>query len=384
MTGLLYPLMKLVSLLVKKGNDYIFKENDYRPADPIDSIPKSPPSDFILLAIKAFIESGKSVEEVKTMLHELNVPDDKTDLVVNIAEKVYKDWCDRKQKANSRSVGILSTTKSVNIQELPDDIIASPVIVHLKPREQYIDFFIALIGKETYRNKATEELLYLMITYATFLSPVKLNSIAQIYQVAFNGFGGAHSAIKLRVIKVNDQRENFFPYLTTKTSAPFKTNEVFEWENNSGFNTEAEIRGTRNDKVALSFFATDYAVNREKYLNKAEINIRISAFALYIYEFKGQDNTSSSNTASVVIPNLKNSGKQSMYNFTGTVLNMSTSSISLKSTSYVLTVRLFKNTDGQNPTTIEVFVNTENIKSGRMRKNIVVKGTLWLQGEIAD
>jgi hypothetical protein len=382
---MLYAVTQIFSYLVEKCSKYILRSKNYKPGSVvIDPIPKPPPSDFILSAIKAFVESGKKVEEVKEILRALNVQDNKVDLVVDIAEKVYKDWCDRQQKANSRSIEISSITKSVNIQERPDDIIASPVIVHLKPREQYIDFFKALIGKETYRNKSTEELLYLMTTYATFLSPVRLNGIAQIYQVSFNGFGGAYSAIKLRVIKVNDQRENFFPYLATKTSAPFKTNEVFEWESNSGFNTEAEIRGTRNDKVALSFFATDYAVNREKYLNKAEINIRISAFASYIYEFKGQDNTSSSDTTSFVIPNLKNSGKQSMYNFTGTVLKISTSSISLKSTSYILTIRLFKNTDGQNPTTIEVFVNTENITSGRMRKNIIVKGTLWLQGEIAD
>jgi hypothetical protein len=376
MAGLLYPLIKLLSLLAKKCNDYIFKENDYRPTDPIDSIPKPLPSDFILLAIKAFIESGKSTKEVKNMLHGLNVPDEKIDFVVDRAQKVYTAWYDKHQKANSS----VKSETIIELSQRSDDISTSSVIMHLKPKEQYADFFRALMGKEIYRIKSTDELIFLMASYTAFLPPVKFNSQAQICQSSFYGFGGKDNNVQLRVININGQRKNFFPYLATQTSMRFMTNEIFEWESN-GFNAEAEVKGKRDDKTELSFFATDYAVNKEKYLNHAEINICISAFAFHIYELKAPKNTLSSN---IIIPDLNSSEKHSLYNFTGFVLRLKAAPISPKFTGWILTIKLFENGDGQIPTTIDVFVNTENITSGKMRKNIIVKGTLWLQGEIAD
>ena len=191
--------------------------------------------------------------------------------------------------------------------------------------------------------------------------------------------------MRLRTIKVNDQIISSFPYLATKSLMPLAINEVIEWESHTGLNSEAEIRATRKDKTELSFFATDYAVNSARYLNNAESYVRISAFACDICEFNPNEYPRPLKVAEPVkIPDITGTEKLSMHKFTGRVVKMKEVSISENATAYILTLRMFENSDNRLYNVIDVFVNAENIISGEIEQNSVVKGTFWLQGELVN
>ncbi|AYL97419.1 hypothetical protein [Mucilaginibacter celer] len=377
--GILLVLLRLVIYIVKISSSSSGSGDTYRYTGPATPMPQPPEPDYILVAIKAFVVSEMSPTGVRALLSRLNVEDKEADEVVDIAQKVAKAWYAREQDTDD-ATGM----EPVAVLQHIDDLVTYPVRKYSKPGEQYADFFRMLMGKATYEDESAYELISYMASYSSFLPPVRVSDRAQIFQMSFGGFGGRFSAARFRTIKVNDQIVNSFPYLATKSLMPLTTNEVIEWEGDTAINTEAEIKATRRDNTELSFFATDYAVNRQRYLNDTEINVRISAFAGEIREFNPQEHLRSLNidTEAAKVPDLKGTERLSMYNFTARVVKMKEVSISKNNTAYILTLRMFENTDRQIYNIIDVFVNAENIISGEMHQNIVVRGTFWLQGEL--
>lgn len=288
-----------------------------------------------------------------------------------MAQKVY-EALHNKQRQNNIEISDIPIGKLI----IPDSI-----VFHLKPREQYANFFRALVGKNAYRDKSTKDVIYVMATYAGFLPPIMNNNSVQICQTSFDGFGGQKHAVQLRTINVNGQRKNFFPYLSTKTVMTFSTQEIHEWESDKGFNTEAEIKGIVADKIALSFFAADYAVKKDAYCIKASLKVHLSAFAFEVYCLKTENERLTANKAPGITLSPKIVGCHNLYDFTGYVLIVKAARISLKNTGYIVSIKLF---DHDLLNIVDVFVNAENIISGQIKRNIMVKGTLWLQGEIAS
>lgn len=213
------------------------------------------------------------------------------------------------------------------------------------------------------------------------MPPIALNEQIQIYQTSFEGFGGRNHAVQLRAVKVNGQRKNFFPYLITQTATSFSIQEIHEWESNKGFNTEADIKGTVANKLAFSFFAADYAVNKGTYFSNARLKVRLSAFAFEAYWFKTENERLVAKKAPGIVLSPKGVGSLSLYDFTGHVLKVKAAPVSLKYTGCIVSVKLL---DDDWNATLDIFINTENITSGIMKRDIMIKGTLWLQGEIAE
>lgn len=375
---ILLLLLRLVIYIVGRSSGHS-NSRDYGPVV-ITPLPQPPQPDYILVAIRAFAGSEMSPIAVKGMLLRLNVPDTDADEVIDIAQKVCKALRDKEQHTD-----YAADTGQVNVLQRADSTTTYPVLKTSKPAEQYAGFYKMLFGESKYQEESTHELIYFMCSYSSFLPPVKSNDRAQIFQISFGGFGGRFSAVRLRTIKVNDRIVNTFPYMATKSLMPLITSEVIEWDDNTGVNSGAEIKATRRDNTELSFFATDYAVNRERYLNNAEISVRISAFAYDICELNPHEHLRTLNiTAPPKIPDLTGTEKLSMHKFAGRVVKMKKILISEDDTAYILTLKLFENTDRQIYNLIDVFVNAENITSGEMQQNIVVKGTFWLQGELVN
>lgn len=368
---LLFMLLLFLIKLVQTHGNKLFT---YKSSSPIDKTPEPPRADFITSAISEFIKRGSddeyTLQDAKYLLRDLRVPAENIDFIVETAQKVYKVLEDEDQGVNIKIEGGLSN------KIIPPDAIN----VCLKPGGVFAAFFVALMGKDTYQVESTKELIYMMAIYAGFLPPVIYDDKVQICQTVFEGFGGKKHAVQLRSIKINGQLESFFPYLATQTVISFTVNRVSEYETNKEFNAQAKISGTIADKTALNFFATDYAVNKAKYIVDAPINIHVSAFALEAYWFKTENERlwASKAPGIALVPN--ESGKGCLYDFTGYLLSAKAAPVSLKPTGCMVSIKLY---DGDEAECIDVFVNTENITSGQMKRNIMVKGTLWLQGEIA-
>lgn len=76
--------------------------------------------------------------------------------------------------------------------------------------------------------------------------------------------------------------EQFYLLILIRTNytLPFETKKIIEWSHIA--NMEAEIQGGGRDTFGLSFFATDYAINKRKYKSKKNLNIKISAVGLVL------------------------------------------------------------------------------------------------------
>lgn len=68
--------------------------------------------------------------------------------------------------------------------------------------------------------------------------------------------------------------------IKTNYTLPFETKKIIEWSHIA--NMEAEVQDGGRDTFGLSFFATDYVINKRKYKSEKNLNIKISAVGLVL------------------------------------------------------------------------------------------------------
>jgi hypothetical protein len=243
------------------------------------------------------------------------------------------------------------------------------------------DNFGALLGFGFLNSSDGAQFINEMIALAMVQPPLSQNPVFSIHQVDFTQAGGNNSAVKLKTIQANQQIITAYPYLSTQYNLPFKTKQIIEWSNAAGL--EAEIKGGGRDTFGFGFFATDYAQKRTIYTSQAEINVRISAFALVLAQsdLTEINGTPVSPDFASYMPN-NDIPRVTYYDFIGTVNHAAACSLNADLHGYHLNVKLI-HMDGQPDFfTVDMFVNKENMRFEHLEAGMKVTGMLWFQGEI--
>jgi hypothetical protein len=126
------------------------------------------------------------------------------------------------------------------------------------------DMWGGFLGFDLSQSPAGKQLMMEYFAYATSREPVMQNEEAIVSELNYGN-------ISVRGVRTtSDSTRTVFPVIKTSYNIPFETKKISEWQHIE--NLEAIVYGGGRDKFALSFFATDYCVNRDKY-HQIEISL---------------------------------------------------------------------------------------------------------------
>jgi hypothetical protein len=181
--------------------------------------------------------------------------------------------------------------------------------------------------------------------------------------------------ILLKGISMNDNPVTILPVVKTNKIVHVENTEICEWENI--FNLEAIISGTGKDTFGISYFATDYAENRNRYLSEKKLNIKLSGIAFVM------DTHSEAYTAYLPSKDLPDYG---CFDFLGVLLDFRETSLleGEGHKGFILTVKLITDPDIEDFFSLDIFVTQENMRFEGLTKGMKVSGMFQMQGQIAD
>jgi hypothetical protein len=244
------------------------------------------------------------------------------------------------------------------------------------------DNFGGLLGFEYLNSNSGGQFINEMIALASIQTPTLENPIVKINEIGLNN----SKIIKIRTIIKNGNVSNgtvlsAYPYIKTKYSLPFETKKIIEWSHIA--NMEAEIQGGGRDTFGLSFFATDYAINKRRYKTEKKLNIRISAVGLVLdkSDLTGINGTPLSPDFSTYMPS-KDIPSPTYFDFIGVLVDYKECQISNDNLGYIINVKLINEEDDPDFFTIDLFINKQNMRFSDLAIGMKVAGALWLQGEI--
>ncbi|MFP9118233.1 hypothetical protein ACLI08_10635 [Flavobacterium sp. RNTU_13] len=234
----------------------------------------------------------------------------------------------------------------------------------------------SLYGFENMENKNHGAFLNEMVDKALQQTPVEENPV---YKVCQNG----SNRVMQRVIYIisSYHRKNFvasvFPYFKTESVIQFTPHKLTKWD----AAIEAEVEGEAQDTFALSFYASDYAINESLYQSGQRLEVKISALALVIdksepFEVNGMK---FSEDFAALIPN-KEAGDLCFYDFIGKLIHFETHTVNELIHGYILTIKMI-NDEKEDIFTIDVFANLQNMRITDLEIGMRLAGCVWIQGE---
>jgi hypothetical protein len=254
------------------------------------------------------------------------------------------------------------------------------IMLSSMPVEDHAYHFGALIGSDRYNDVNGRDILYSMTTAILASNPVKQYDNASIRQLTLQRFGGNEDPPHLPVVTINEQQEAVFPYLKTDSEISFHIKKIIEWEIDDP--VEAEIEGIWNGEFSLSFFVTDYAVNKHLYKLNQDISVRLSAFILDISESEiNKDDPEANENTNGYWPDTRY-GLYSYFEFEALVMKIKLASIDKQSVGCIFTLKIIDNNRGSD-LVVDAYVTNANINAVTIRKEMRVTRTLWFQGELA-
>lgn len=243
--------------------------------------------------------------------------------------------------------------------------------------------FGGLLGFNYFNSEGGDNFLMNMVGFASMQAVILQSHVVSIKDAKF----GNSDSIKLRVINKNGTLENnsilsAYPYIKTNLILPFQIKKIVEWSHIS--NMEAEIQGNGRDTFGLSFFATDYAVNKQKYKSESRQDIKISAVVLVLdkSDLTEINGTPVNHDFVAFIPN-NDYAKPTYYDFIGVLKSFTKVEITNGNYGYLINVKLINNQDNPEFFTVDMFVNKENMRFEDLSQGMKITGVLWFQGEIA-
>lgn len=244
------------------------------------------------------------------------------------------------------------------------------------------DNFGGLIGFGFLNSENGENFIQEYVSFSSIQKPVLTKDDYSIHQLKFQDEPGNKRSAGIRTLKTRNKILSSYPYLSTSYTIPFTTKQIYEWSHISDL--EAEIKGGGRDTFGFGFFATDYAVNKEKYKSSKNLNIKVSAFALVLdrsnlTEIGGQK---LSEGFASYMPN-HDIPRPTYYDFIGVLVDFEAVHLSETNGGYIVKVKLIN--EGSNPDffTVDMFINKENMRFENLEKGMQITGALWFQGEIA-
>jgi hypothetical protein len=326
------------------------------------------------IATKAMINDGKKADEVKIILANRGLYKDYFDMVLERAQLNYTNWFN--EIGGKPATAFELYQQSIQTTPTPKSLVE----VINSPGEDYALQFCALIGSKRYYQLSGRSILYAVVNQALLNEAVITNGETQLKQAGFARAGGKAGNPYLRVVTVNNQREAAYPYLHTEITTNFYTQRIVEWGNGDPV-LEAEIEGNLNRTLPISFFATDYAVNRLSYQTQMSVEIRLSAVVLELSEaIKNPDNR---NPQSQSFRSINKYGGKSYFLFEAIILEIKVAPIDILSVGYVMTLKFGDDERAVQALTIDAYINHNSIKADKIQQGMFVKGILWFQGEIS-
>lgn len=324
---------------------------------------------YLKIATNAMIIDGKNMDEVKELLRKKGLYEDNIELYAKKAKQQYDQW--ESENAGKPRLTALEQYERDHKKAASAD---PAIMLTSTDPENYSNQFCALVGKKRFYVEEGRTALYAITTAALKSNAVMETGDTTLKQSTFQRFGGGDGNPWLRVVSINGQQSAVFPYLRTESILPFQSKKILEWDNDDPF--EAELEGICHGQYALSFFATDYAVKKETYKLKQDINIRLSAFLFSITESApNKDN-----------PGYKTNNKygaSSYFSFEGEVLSIKGANVSNVTIGGIFTLKIAGNSMA-NDLVVDAYATNVNVLGEKVKKGMQVKGTLWFQGEIAD
>lgn len=290
------------------------------------------------------------------------------------------DFFKKKQNAkeNNLESNVRSTTDATEeIQEIENN---SKIDIVLDDQGSHGDNFGGLLGFNFVSSGS--QFINEMVVLSSMQEPMYQNTVLNVSEVDFKESSGDSELIKIRTIIFKDQIISAFPYLKTTYVLPFETKQIIEWSHVEKL--EAEITGGGRDTFGLSFFATDYTINKNRYRSNEKMNINISAFGLVLD--KGDlteigDNKVSPDFASYM-PN-NDIPRPTYYDFIGTLNHFKECKLTKDNKGYILNITLINQENQPDFFTVDMFINRENMRITKLNEGMKVSGVLWFQGEIA-
>lgn len=244
------------------------------------------------------------------------------------------------------------------------------------------DSFGGLIGFGFLNSENGRQLINKYMAFCSIQKPVLTKKELGIHQAIFQEEKGSITKLGIRILTVAGKIHSAYPYLQTKYTIPFTTKQIIEWSHVG--NLEAEIKGGGRDTFGFGFFATDYAVNKDKYKSSNKLNIKISAVGLVldksdITEISGQN---ISDGFATYMPS-KDIPRPTYYDFIGVLIDFESVNITEKNVGYIIKVKLINEESNPDFFTVDMFINKENMRIENLEKGMRITGALWFQGELA-
>lgn len=190
--------------------------------------------------------------------------------------------------------------------------------------------------------------------------------------------------VAFNAIQANGRAKTISPVIKTNYYIDVENKEITEWENVD--NLEAVITGSGRDTFGISYFATDYAINRELYLTQKKHLVKLSGIVFVLDIFTKPDGEIKyADDFAGYFPS-KDVPNNGCFDFIGILEDFRETSLlptnSLKG--YILNVRLINQPDVSNFFTIDMYVTPENMRFTELKKGMHLTGMFQLQGQIVQ
>lgn len=243
--------------------------------------------------------------------------------------------------------------------------------------------FSALFGYEDLADERNKNFLNVVLAHALSLPKIRENDGIAVSEKSLNPHEGKDFFLKVRAMKFETGDVSFtaFPVLQTNKAVSFETKKIHEWAHYG--KVEAEVYGNVHSIFGVGFFATDYAYNKNIYQTNKNIRVKISAFALSLYEGYPENlwGNQLADNFSGYLPN--DAMKQNCYyDFVTNVIGYKRVKADHDIEGYLLTLTLALSGSESKNFVIDVFVNEKNMNFKTLTKGMRVSGILWFQGEI--
>ncbi len=202
----------------------------------------------------------------------------------------------------------------------------------------------------------------------------KAKKIDKKYSIIKENLGN----INIKIITDSQGMVSCFPVLESKNKIPFENKAINEW--NHVDNIEAQIGGSGRKTFGLSFFATDYLENKKIYQQNQELEIILSGFAYVVQKSEKLPDKFSEDFVSYM-PNQQTDGR-SVYDFIGKIIDFKEYSFE-GIDGFIITTKLINHEEIEDFFVLDIFVNKQNLKIEKPKKDMRISGCFWLQGNIA-
>jgi hypothetical protein len=242
------------------------------------------------------------------------------------------------------------------------------------------DFWGGMLGFEYFRSNSPNELYeYIALAQEEGVS-LRNDEDVSVRELTFD-------RLTLRVVSEHEQMKTSFPTVQTNYAIEVEHTQIDEWENSN--NLEAIVYGKGRDTFAIRYYATDYAINREKYLQNKFHRVQLSAvlYVLDIPEDKKEEkgDLKFSDDFCMYMPSQEHAAF-GCFDFEGILEDIQEANYfnDSKHSGYILKIRLVNHEEIEDFFTLDMFVNQKNMRFSDLIVGMKLTGMFQLLGEIVE